>query len=96
MVADFEGVLEPGEVHLCFSSKLKDSSDEFMDRNGMDVLVSRCPARLPSGIQKVTAVFRKELRHPVEMALVRRPLGSRNVILGRLPVRLRVRADGKV
>ncbi|KAK8121515.1 RNA-dependent RNA polymerase SHL2 [Apiospora kogelbergensis] len=63
MVVDFERVLKPGEVHLCFSSKFDDGVGEVTDLDGMDVLVSRCPAHLPSDIQKVTAVFKKELRH---------------------------------
>ncbi|KAH6655978.1 RNA dependent RNA polymerase-domain-containing protein [Truncatella angustata] len=63
MIADFERVLGPREVHLCFSSKFIDGPDEFMDLDGMNVLVSRCPAHLPSDIQKVTAVFKRELRH---------------------------------
>lgn len=63
MVVDFERVLKPGEVHLCFSSKFDDGVGEVTDLDGMDVLVSRCPAHLPSDVQKATAVFKKELRH---------------------------------
>ncbi|KAI1373468.1 RNA dependent RNA polymerase-domain-containing protein [Hypoxylon crocopeplum] len=63
MVVDFLGVLAPNEVHLCFSSKFADDSDEYYDLDGMDVLIARSPAHLPSDIQKVRAVFKPELRH---------------------------------
>lgn len=63
MLVDFWGVLEPDEVHLCFSSKFNDGADELSDLDGFDVLVGRCPAHLPSDIQKVRATFKPELRH---------------------------------
>lgn len=63
MLVDFQGVLEPDEVHLCFSSKFENGTDELSDLDNMDVLVGRCPAHLPSDIQKVRAVFKPELRH---------------------------------
>lgn len=63
MLVDFWGVLEPDEVHLCFSSKFNDGTDELSDLDGFDVLVGRCPAHLPSDIQKVRATFKPELRH---------------------------------
>ncbi|EEU34842.1 uncharacterized protein NECHADRAFT_106579 [Fusarium vanettenii 77-13-4] len=56
-------VLAADEVHLCFSSIFNDGTRELHDLEGMDVLVGRCPAHLPSDIQKVKAVFRPELRH---------------------------------
>ena len=62
MVVDFLGVLEPNEVQLSFSSKFGKGSDECFDLDGIDVLVARSPAHLPSDIQKVRAVFRPELR----------------------------------
>ncbi|KAK7747822.1 hypothetical protein SLS62_008858 [Diatrype stigma] len=62
MVVDFWGVLAPGEVHICFSSKFGDGPDEYLDLDGIDVLVARSPAHLPSDIQKVRAVFKPELR----------------------------------
>lgn len=62
MVVDFLGVLAPDEVHLCFSSKFGEGPDEYLDLDGMDVLVARSPAHLPSDIQKVRAVFKPELR----------------------------------
>jgi hypothetical protein len=63
MLVDFQGILKPNEVHLCFSSKFDDGTDELSDLDGMDVLVGRCPAHLPSDIQKVRAIFKPELRH---------------------------------
>lgn len=63
MLVDFQGRLEPDEVHLSFSSKFDDGTDELSDLDGRDVLVGRCPAHLPSDIQKVRAVFKPELRH---------------------------------
>lgn len=63
MLVDFQGILKPNEVHLCFSSKFDDGTAELSDLDGMDVLVGRCPAHLPSDIQKVRATFKPELRH---------------------------------
>lgn len=63
MLVDFQGILQPNEVHLCFSSKFDDGTAELSDLDGMDVLVGRCPAHLPSDIQKVRATFKPELRH---------------------------------
>lgn len=63
MLVDFWGVLEPNEVHLCFSSNFNDGTDELSDLDGRDILVARAPAHLPSDIQKVRAVFKPELRH---------------------------------
>ncbi|RYP61936.1 hypothetical protein DL771_009943 [Monosporascus sp. 5C6A] len=62
MVVDFLGVLEPNEVQLCFSSNFDDGFDQYSDLDGMDVLVARSPAHLPSDIQKVRAVFKPGLR----------------------------------
>ncbi|KAI8676070.1 RNA-dependent RNA polymerase [Fusarium keratoplasticum] len=63
MAVDFQKVLAADEVYLCFSSSFNDGTRELHDLEGMDVLVGRCPAHLPSDIQKVKAVFRPELRH---------------------------------
>ncbi|KAL1859561.1 hypothetical protein Daus18300_009562 [Diaporthe australafricana] len=63
MLVDFWDVLQPNEVHMCFSSKFDDGTTELSDLDGMDVLVGRCPAHLPSDIQKVKAIFKPELRH---------------------------------
>ncbi|KAJ4419828.1 hypothetical protein N0V82_004763 [Gnomoniopsis sp. IMI 355080] len=63
ILVDFWGVLEPNEVHLSFSSNFDDRTDELSDLDGIDVLVARSPAHLPSDIQKVKAVFKPALRH---------------------------------
>lgn len=63
MAVDFQKVLATDEVHLCFSSSFNDGTRELYDVGGMDVLIGRCPAHLPSDIQKVKAVFKPELRH---------------------------------
>lgn len=63
MLVDFWDVLEPDQIHLSFSSKFDDRTDELSDLDGLDVLVARSPAHLPSDIQKVKAVFKPELRH---------------------------------
>lgn len=62
MTIDFAGVLAPNEVHICFSS-FNDGENDQHDLEGRDVLVGRCPAHLPSDIQRVKAVFKPELRH---------------------------------
>ncbi|KAK5653056.1 hypothetical protein OQA88_9342 [Cercophora sp. LCS_1] len=61
MVVDFLGVLKPDEIHLAFSTPFGHDGD--LDLDGVDVLVARNPAHLPSDIQKVRAVFKPELRH---------------------------------
>lgn len=63
MLVDFWGVLEEDEVHLCFSSKFNDGTEELSDLDDRDILVARSPAHLPSDIQKVRAIFKPELRH---------------------------------
>ncbi|EXA29291.1 hypothetical protein FOVG_19212 [Fusarium oxysporum f. sp. pisi HDV247] len=63
MTIDFQGVLAPNEVQLCFSPAFDDGQQTLDDLGGFDVLVGRCPAHLPSDIQKVNAVFKPELRH---------------------------------
>lgn len=58
-------VLQPDEVHLKFSDIWKDNVSAFSESyvQGMDVLVARLPARLPSDIQRRKAVWRPELQH---------------------------------
>ncbi|KAJ5908260.1 RNA-directed RNA polymerase [Penicillium taxi] len=64
-IADPIGVLEPDEVHLCFSSNWRDPDGNFEDTvlQGIDVLVGRLPAHVPSDIQRRKAVWKAELRH---------------------------------
>ncbi|KAL1900112.1 hypothetical protein Sste5346_002420 [Sporothrix stenoceras] len=73
MVVDFLGVLEEGEVQVCFSSKFQVEPDSEPDYQGDDgsfsdtlligteVLVARSPAHFTSDMQKVRVVFRQEL-----------------------------------
>jgi len=63
MVIDFWGVLEENEVHLGFSSKFRDESDDisYTLLSDCDVLVARSPAHFVSDVQKVRAVFKPEL-----------------------------------
>lgn len=63
MVIDFWGVLEEDEVHVGFSSKFRDESDDisYTLLADCDVLVARSPAHFVSDVQKVRAVFKPEL-----------------------------------
>lgn len=61
MLPDFWGVLAPDEVYLAFSSEFGQEAERDLD--GVEVLVARAPAHLPSDVQKVRAVFKAELRH---------------------------------
>jgi len=56
MIADPLAVLEDGEVHIGFSGAFRDERSGFHDTmlNGIDILVARSPALLPSDIQKVS------------------------------------------
>lgn len=64
-IADPYGVLGPGEVHFGFSNNWRDPQGQFEDNllDGVDVLVGRVPAHLPSDIQRRKAVWKTELRH---------------------------------
>lgn len=64
-IADPYGVLEPHEVHFSFSSNWRDPDGQFEDNllDGVDVLVGRLPAHVPSDIQRRRAVWKIELRH---------------------------------
>ena len=55
MIADPLATLEENEVHVGFSSAFYDDRSGFHDTilNGIDLLVARMPASLPSDIQKV-------------------------------------------
>ena len=63
MVVDFWGVLEENEVHVGFSSKFRDESDDvsYTLLADCDILVARSPAHFVSDVQKVRAVFKPEL-----------------------------------
>jgi hypothetical protein len=64
MAVDFTGTLEPNEVHLGFSTNFTDDATGFSETmlDGIDVLVARYPAHYISDIQKVKAVWKRELR----------------------------------
>ncbi|OJJ48422.1 hypothetical protein ASPZODRAFT_62883 [Penicilliopsis zonata CBS 506.65] len=64
-IADPYGVLQEDEVHFEFSSQWQDPHGQFEDNllDGVDVLVGRLPAHLPSDIQRRRAVWKPELRH---------------------------------
>ena len=57
VIADPLGVLEENEIHVGFSRSFVDEGSGFEETylDGMDVLVARHPARLPSDIQKVSS-----------------------------------------
>ncbi|TVY90655.1 RNA-dependent RNA polymerase [Lachnellula willkommii] len=62
IMADWWGVLEPGEVYLDFSSFVDDETGIQGERlAGRELLVARSPAHFSSDIQKVKAVVRAEL-----------------------------------
>jgi len=65
MAIDFTGTLEPGEIHLAFSSAFEDEESETSETllDGIDVLVARSPAHLPSDIQKLRCVYNPRLKH---------------------------------
>ena len=59
VIADPLGVLEENEIHVGFSRSFVDEGSGFEGTflDGMEVLVARHPARLPSDIQKVSSHF---------------------------------------
>lgn len=64
-IPDPYGILAPDEVHVGFSETWTDSVSGFSDTilDGIDVLIGRLPALLPSDIQRRKAAWKKELRH---------------------------------
>ncbi|KAL4868533.1 hypothetical protein BDV12DRAFT_102303 [Aspergillus spectabilis] len=64
-IADPYGVLREDEVHFGLSINWRDEQGQFEDNllDGIDVLVGRLPAHLPSDIQRRRAVWKPELRH---------------------------------
>ncbi|KAK7688074.1 hypothetical protein QCA50_008444 [Cerrena zonata] len=56
------GVLEPGEVHIKSSyHNLQNQEGNMTDIILGDVLLTRHPCKVPTDVQKATAVFKKEL-----------------------------------
>ena len=70
-VADPYHVLAPGEVFLNFSTPRENPVTKLKQCciYDIDVLVGRNPAQLPSDMQKVRAVFRKELMNFTDVAV---------------------------
>ncbi|KAJ5851681.1 RNA-dependent RNA polymerase eukaryotic-type [Penicillium soppii] len=64
-IADPYGVLEEKEVHFSFSNNWRDPNGQFEDNmlDGVDILVGRLPAHVPSDIQRCRAVWKSELHH---------------------------------
>ncbi|PLB35770.1 RNA dependent RNA polymerase [Aspergillus candidus] len=64
-IADPYGVLNEDEVHFGLSTQWTDPAGQFEDNllDGIDVLVGRLPAHLPSDIQRRRAVWHLQLRH---------------------------------
>ncbi|KAL1651490.1 hypothetical protein SLS61_005441 [Didymella pomorum] len=70
-VADPIGVLQPGEVHIQFSSSFVDevTDEKYLNLKGHNLLVARQPAIRNSDIQKVRAVTRPGLSHLVDLVV---------------------------
>ncbi|KAF2443222.1 hypothetical protein P171DRAFT_487174 [Karstenula rhodostoma CBS 690.94] len=68
-IADPFGILEPGEVHMEFSTPFTDelTGGRLRSLENMDILVSRQPACRRSDIQKVRTVRRTELSHLIDV-----------------------------
>ncbi|KAH9870156.1 hypothetical protein J1614_007078 [Plenodomus biglobosus] len=64
-LADPTNVLEPGQVHINFSSPFVDefSRQAYRHLDGLEILVARQPACRPSDIQKVRVVAHPKLTH---------------------------------
>ena len=70
-VADPLSILEPGEIHVYFSSSFVDdmTGETYPFLDNRELLVGRQPARRPSDMQKVRAVFKWELAHLVDVVV---------------------------
>jgi hypothetical protein len=68
-LADPENVLQPGEVHVQFSSPFVDefAGNTYRNLDGLELLVARQPACRPSDIQKVRAIAHPKLSHLVDV-----------------------------
>ncbi|KAJ4346166.1 hypothetical protein N0V95_005630 [Ascochyta clinopodiicola] len=70
-VADPLGVLEPGEIHVQFSSSFVDemTDEKYLNLRGHDVLVARQPACRRSDMQKLQAIIHPDLSHLVDVVV---------------------------
>ncbi|KAH7389891.1 RNA dependent RNA polymerase-domain-containing protein [Pyrenochaeta sp. MPI-SDFR-AT-0127] len=83
-LADPENVLNPGEVHIHFSSPFVDefSRETLRHLDGLEVLVARSPAYRSSDIQKVRAVSHPKLSHLVDVIVF--PIQGQFPLAGKL------------
>jgi hypothetical protein len=83
-IADPSGVLQPGEIHVHFSSNFIDemTGESYSSLNSIDVLISRQPSLRRSDMQKVRAVFKPELAHLVDVVVF--PTRGRFPLAGKL------------
>ncbi|KAK4504775.1 hypothetical protein PRZ48_002737 [Zasmidium cellare] len=81
-IADPEGCLEPGEIHVHFSPSFKDrvSGELRTIMHKMEGLIARNPAMAPWDMQRVRIVFRPELHYLPNMVILsakgKRPLAE--------------------
>ncbi|XPS75497.1 hypothetical protein M3J09_007573 [Ascochyta lentis] len=70
-VVDPFGVLEPGEIHVQFSTSFVDemTDEKYLNLKGHDVVVARQPACRRSDIQKVQAIIHPDLSHLVDVVV---------------------------
>jgi hypothetical protein len=68
-VADPLGVLEPGEIHVQFSSRFTDelTEESFLHLQNTNVLVARQPACRRSDIQKARTIVHSKLLHLIDV-----------------------------
>lgn len=70
-VADPRGVLEPGKIHVQFSTSFVDelTDEKYLNLRGHDVVVARQPACRRSDMQKVQAIIHPDLSHLVDVVV---------------------------
>ncbi|KAK5122624.1 hypothetical protein LTR85_003887 [Meristemomyces frigidus] len=83
-ICDPSGTLNPGEVHIAFSSggfKDEATGETWSTLHGLEILVARNPSLRNSDIQKARVVFRPELAHLQDVIVFSaqgpRPLASK-------------------
>jgi hypothetical protein len=83
-IADPYGVLEPGQVHMEFSTPFTDelNGSRLRSLDNMEILVSRQPACRRSDIQKVRTVKRTELSHLIDVVVF--PSKGQHPLAGKL------------
>lgn len=83
-VVDPHSVLQPGEVHVDFSTPFVDeqTGETYRTLSNLDLLVARQPACRRSDVQKVRVVKRPELSHLVDVVVF--PMRGEYPIAGKL------------